>query len=66
MASSGRSLLHSFGEFYKRGVMTVGLGVDAESLTGATRLYERAGMWVHHTTKVYEIELRTGVNPATV
>lgn len=37
-------LRQSFVEFYRRGVMTVDLGVDAESLTGATRLYERAGM----------------------
>jgi GNAT superfamily N-acetyltransferase len=29
---------------YARGIKKVGLGVDAESLTGATRLYERAGM----------------------
>lgn len=41
------ALLHSvFGELYKRGVADAGLEVDAESLTGATRLYERAGMRV--------------------
>jgi mycothiol synthase len=39
-------LLHSFNEFYQRGDRSVGLGVDAESLTGATRLYEKAGMRV--------------------
>lgn len=55
-------LLHSFGEFYRRGVTTIGLGVDAESLTGATRLYERVGMVTRHTTAVYEIELRKGVD----
>jgi len=37
-------LHHSFAEFYKRGQTRVGLGVDASSLTGATRLYEKAGM----------------------
>ncbi len=41
----GLALLHhSFGEFYKRGIRHVELSVDAENLTGATRLYERAGM----------------------
>ncbi|HEY0492035.1 MAG TPA: GNAT family N-acetyltransferase, partial [Candidatus Dormibacteraeota bacterium] len=36
-------LLHSFSEFYRRGVPIVRLDVDSESLTGANRLYERAG-----------------------
>jgi GNAT superfamily N-acetyltransferase len=40
-------LRHAFGEFYRRGQSRVGLGVDARNPTGATRLYERAGM---HTT----------------
>lgn len=39
-------LRHSFAEFFDRGVRKVGLGVDSESLTGATVLYERAGMRV--------------------
>ncbi len=58
-------LLHSFGEFYRRGVNTVGLGVDAESPTGATRLYERAGMSIQHVTAVYELELRPGTDLTT-
>jgi ribosomal protein S18 acetylase RimI-like enzyme len=33
-----------FGELYARGIRAAQLGVDAESPTGATRLYERAGM----------------------
>ena len=37
-------LLHSFGEFRRRGRTRVSLGVDAENTTGAVRLYERAGM----------------------
>ena len=37
-------LLHSFGVFWRRGMNAVALGVDAESLTGATRLYESVGM----------------------
>jgi len=32
--------------------------VDAESLTGATRLYERAGMHVAKEWEVWEKELR--------
>ncbi len=44
-------LLHAFNEFYRRGIYRVGLGVDAQSLTGATRLYERAGM---HVTRQYD------------
>jgi mycothiol synthase len=41
----GLALLHhSFGAFYNRGRQCVGLAVDSQSLTGATRLYERAGM----------------------
>lgn len=53
-------LLHSFGEFYRRGYKKVALGVDAESLTGALRLYERAGMYVELQFDKYEKELRTG------
>jgi mycothiol synthase len=39
-------LRHAFGAFYARGRQMVGLAVDSQSLTGATRLYERAGMHV--------------------
>ena len=43
----GRALLlRSFDEFKRRGLLRAGLGVDAESLTGANRLYESAGMHV--------------------
>jgi mycothiol synthase len=43
----GLALLHqAFGAFYARGRPTVALAVDSQSLTGATRLYERAGMRV--------------------
>jgi len=37
-------LRHAFGEFHRRGLRRVGLGVDAENTTGAVRLYRRAGM----------------------
>ena len=56
-------LLHSFGEFYKRGMKTVGLGVDAENPTGATRLYQKAGMRVAADYVTYEKELRSGREP---
>jgi mycothiol synthase len=51
-------LLHSFNEFYQRGERAVGLGVDAASLTGATRLYEKAGMHVTRRYDTYEKVLR--------
>ncbi len=51
-------LLHSFNEFYQRGDRVVGLGVDAASLTGATRLYEKAGMHVAQRYDTYEKVLR--------
>lgn len=43
-------LLHSFQEFRRRGWRRGTLGVDASSPTGATRLYERAGMRVYRDT----------------
>jgi mycothiol synthase len=54
----GRALLlHAFAEFRDRGLLKAGLGVDAESLTGANRLYEQAGMHVAARYDVYEKEL---------
>jgi ribosomal protein S18 acetylase RimI-like enzyme len=51
----GRALLlHSFHEFRRRGFHAVGLGVDAESLTGANRLYEQAGMRIVTQNDIYE------------
>lgn len=58
-------LQHSFGEFYRRGQRRVGLGVDSESLTGATRLYERAGMHKVREGVSFEKELRAGVELST-
>jgi GNAT superfamily N-acetyltransferase len=55
-------LKHSFGELYRRGKNRVGLGVDADSFTGATRLYERAGMHPARRFDVFEMELRAGIN----
>lgn len=53
-------LQQSFIEMHKRGRLRVGLGVDAGSLTGATRLYEKAGMKVSRQYHAYEKELRPG------
>jgi mycothiol synthase len=54
----GLALLHqAFGEFYRRGERAVALGVDADNSTGATRLYERAGMRVHAEDVTYQKEL---------
>jgi ribosomal protein S18 acetylase RimI-like enzyme len=53
-------LHHAFGEFYRRGKRKVGLGVDAENLTGALRLYEKAGMHVHRQFDMFEKEIRPG------
>jgi mycothiol synthase len=51
-------LRQAFGAFYARGWRGAGLGVDAHSLTGATRLYERAGMRVTEQYETYEKTLR--------
>ncbi|MGO8949133.1 MAG: GNAT family N-acetyltransferase [Ktedonobacterales bacterium] len=62
----GATLLRAaFGEFYRRQVAHLGLSVDAQNLTGATRLYERAGMHVSLRIAVYEKELRSGKELAT-
>ncbi|MBA3384586.1 MAG: GNAT family N-acetyltransferase [Actinobacteria bacterium] len=47
-------LLHSFDAFRERGYTRATLGVDASSPTGATRLYERAGMSVYRDTVFLE------------
>jgi ribosomal protein S18 acetylase RimI-like enzyme len=47
-------LLRSFQNFRERGWTRGTLGVDASSKTGATRLYERAGMTVYRDTVFLE------------
>ena len=47
-------LLHSFREFHRRGKQRVGLGVDSENATGATKLYESVGMVVDTEQVVWE------------
>lgn len=53
-------LLHSFAEFYGRGLKTIGLGVDAQNPTGATHLYQKVGMYAASEFITYEKELRPG------
>ncbi|HEX7525307.1 MAG TPA: GNAT family N-acetyltransferase, partial [Gaiellaceae bacterium] len=51
----GRALLlHTFAEFYRRGTPRISLGVDAENPTGATKLYESAGMVTEAEHVVFE------------
>jgi mycothiol synthase len=47
-------LLHSFREFHRRGERRVGLGVDSENPTGATKLYESVGMSIDTEQVVWE------------
>jgi GNAT superfamily N-acetyltransferase len=53
-------LKHAFAAFHAHGKKRAGLGVDADSLTGALRLYERAGMRVQRQFNQYEKEMRPG------
>jgi len=59
-------LHHSFRLLEARGKRRAGLGVDAESLTGATRLYEKAGMHVVREAHDYELVVREGRDLRTV
>ncbi len=53
----GSALLrHAFRMLHERGQKRVGLGVDAENPSGATRLYERAGM--HVVSEIISFEKR--------
>jgi len=47
-------LRHTFGQFSRRGERTIGLGVDASHPSGATHLYERAGMRVAWNAVIFE------------
>lgn len=58
-------LQHSFSELYRRGRRQVGLGVDASNLTGAMRLYKKAGMHPFRQFDSYEKELRPGQDLVT-
>ena len=53
-------LQHSFHNFQQRGYTRMELHVDGASLTGATRLYEKAGMSIVERSDRYEMVLRPG------
>ena len=53
-------LHHAFRLLAARGKARAGLGVDSESLTGATHLYEKAGMRVVRENVEYELLVRDG------
>jgi mycothiol synthase len=55
-------LRHALAEYHRRGVRKVALSVDAESITGAPRLYGRAGMRVRESYAIYLKELRPGID----
>jgi len=62
----GLALLHhTFGEFYRREQHRVSLGADSQNATGATQLYQRAGMRVAWQYDTYQKELRPGKDPVT-
>lgn len=58
-------LYHAFGEFYRRGQREAMLGVDSQNLTGAVRLYQRAGMHMKFENIRFEKVLREGVELST-
>ncbi|MCJ7694418.1 MAG: GNAT family N-acetyltransferase [Anaerolineaceae bacterium] len=58
-------LQHSFCELYARGQRKVGLLVDSDSLTGASKLYATAGMHVTRQYDIYHKELRPGKDLST-
>jgi ribosomal protein S18 acetylase RimI-like enzyme len=53
-------LREAFRRFAARGITPVNLGVDATNPTGATRLYEKAGMRAVREFVFFEKELRPG------
>ena len=59
-------LKRSFADYWDRGISSVCLEVDGESLTNALALYERVGMSVRHSFVTYEKLLRDGVELAKV
>jgi len=55
-------LRHAFGEFQRRSYVAIELDMDSENLTGALRLYEKAGMRVIRQMIQFERELRPGID----
>ena len=59
-------LRRSFADYWRRGIKSVCLEVDGDSLTNAVALYEGVGMRVSHSFVTYEKLLRDGVELAKV
>lgn len=57
-------LHHSFGILYQQGRRRVALEVDTQNPTGATHLYEKAGMHVERRYDFFEKELRPAKEPS--
>jgi mycothiol synthase len=55
-------LRHALAEYQRRGTHKVALSVDAESITGAPRLYGRTGMRFREGYVIHLKELRPGVD----
>ena len=53
------------GELARRGNQRVALHVDAQSLTGATHMYESVGMHIEELSHEYELEIRRGMDLTT-
>ena len=58
-------LQHTFAEFRRRGYAAVELDIDSQSLTGASRLCDRAGLHAVRQFVTYEKELRPGIDLVT-
>ena len=55
-------LQHAFNVAYGAGQGGVMLGVDSNNISGATRLYTRAGMKPTRVVHVYEKKIRSGIS----
>jgi GNAT superfamily N-acetyltransferase len=53
-------VLHALNQFYRYGIRRVITDTDGNSFTGANYLYQRAGMTIYRSTRLYEKELRAG------
>jgi mycothiol synthase len=51
-------LLHTFREFYRKGIQRVKLSVDSKSLTNAPQLYESAGMKTIQQYHIFKKEVK--------
>jgi GNAT superfamily N-acetyltransferase len=58
-------MLELFAAYWQRGVPTIGLGVDSDSLTGALDMYLNLGMTVLETYQRMEKEIQPGRDLAT-